>query len=111
MFLPEPAPKLGGLMTAASQEMLWGGFRLDSGAYALAYWKPAELMTSEYDGLVTLKIAVPGAMHLVDPMDGSVYEIVGAETDAHGTSDLHFLPLKDYPLFLTFGDLDVEAEG
>ena len=111
MFLPEPAPKLGGLMTAASQEMLWGGFRLDSGAYALAYWKPAELMTSEYDGLVTLKIAVPGAMHLVDPMDGSVYEILEAETDAHGTSDLHFLPLKDYPLFLTFGDLDVEAEG
>ena len=111
VFLPEPAPTLGGVMTAAAHELLYGGFRLDSGAWALAYWKPAELMTTEYEGCVTLRCAVPGEVHLVDPMDGSVYALPEAETDAHGTTELHFLPLRDYPLFLTFGKLELEEAG
>ncbi len=108
IFIREPSPQLGDVMTAAAHEMLWGGFRLDSGAYALAYWLPGKLMTTEYEGCVSLRCAVPGALRLVDPMDGSVYELPDAQTDAHGTTDLHFLPLRDYPLFLIFGQLDME---
>ena len=42
---------------------------------------------------------------MVDPMDGALYEIPFKEKDAHGTSYFKYLPVKDYPMFLVFGDI------
>lgn len=110
IFLRENAPHLGKTMTVAAHEATYGGFKLDNGALALAYWYPADLMTTEYQGSVTLEFAIQGNVHLLDPMDGSVYEIPGLEKDAAGTSMVRRLPIRDYPMFLVFGDLDIVRE-
>lgn len=92
----------------SSNETNYGGFRLDNGAYAVAYWKSVNLMTTEFEGTVTLDCAVLGKKaKLVDPMDGSVYEIPDeiAIADGHGGYQYKHLPVRDYPLFLVFGDL------
>ena len=109
MFLREDAPHLGKTSTLAAYETVYGGFQLDNGSYALAYWYPANLMTTEYEGCVTLEFAIPGEVHLVDPMDGSVYEIPNLETNAFGTTTARWLPIRDYPMFLVFGELPMEA--
>ena len=65
-------------------------------------------MTTEFEGTVTLDCAVLGKKaKLVDPMDGSVYEIPDeiAIADGHGGYQYKHLPVRDYPLFLVFGDL------
>lgn len=108
VFEREPAPYLGKTMTTAGYEATYGSFRLDSGAYAIAYWKPENIMTTEWQGSVTMETAIPGEVHVIDPMDGTVYEITNAEVDEHGTAMYHHLPIRDYPMFLTFGDIDFE---
>ena len=108
-FHRQPAPHLGKNMTVAGYEALHGGFCLANGAYALAYWLPMDLMTMEYEGCVTIETALPGDIHLVDPMDGSVYT-VPHERDPYGTTILRYLPIRDYPLYLVFGELPVESE-
>ena len=60
-------------------------------------------------GCVTIETALPGDIHLVDPMDGSVYT-VPHERDPYGTTILRYLPIRDYPLYLVFGELPVESE-
>lgn len=108
VFHREEAPYLGKTMTTAAYEATYGSFRLDNGTYAIAYWKPENLMTTEWCGSVTMETAIPGEVHVIDPMDGTVYEVTNAEADAHGTSMFHHLPIRDYPMFLTFGDIDME---
>lgn len=107
MFRRESVARLGGELTAAAHELIWGGFRLDGGSFALAYWRPAELMTSEWEGAATIECAIPGEIRLVDPMDGAVYELPESaiERDAYGASVLRQLPARDYPMFLVFGEL------
>lgn len=107
VFHRENAWHLGKTMTVAGYELIYGGFTLDNGAKALAYWYPANLMTTEFEGAVTVEFAIPGEVHLVDPMDGSVYAIPDAKTDAYGTTFIHCLPIRDYPLILVFGALDM----
>ncbi|MGM9624531.1 MAG: beta-galactosidase [Eubacteriales bacterium] len=105
VFIREPAYHLGKVTTIAAYEATYGGFRLDNGALALAYWYPTDLMTTEYQGAASVEYAIPGEVHLIDPMDGSVYEIPNIRTDEHGTTEIHYLPIRDYPMFLVFGDL------
>ena len=107
VFHRENARHLGKTMTMAGYEITYGGFRLDNGAKALAYWYPANLMTTEFEGAVTVEFAMQGEVHLVDPMDGSVYQIDGIETNEHGVTWIHNLPIRDYPLFLVAGELDM----
>lgn len=110
IFHREWAPHLGKTMTTSASEAIYGGFRLDSGAYALAYWKPENMMTTEWNGSVTLETSIPGAVHLLDPMDGAVYEVTDTETTPFGASAMQFLPIRDYPLFLVFGPMDIIRE-
>jgi hypothetical protein len=111
VFHRENAWHLGKTMTVAGYEMIYGGFKLDNGAKALAYWYPANLMTTEFEGAVTVEYAIPGDVHLVDPMDGSVYKISNVKTDDYGASFIHNLPIRDYPMFLVFGELDMISEN
>ena len=85
------------------------GFEKD-GAYAFCYWYAADLMTTDYEGTESFKVAgLPGPIRLIDPMDGSIYSlpedmIVPQEKGQGVGLTLKNLPLKDYPLILTFGD-------
>ncbi len=99
-------PDLGGC------SLISGGFvRPENGAKAFAYWFPADLMTTDFESTVTFEVAVKNLdtekLRLVDPMDGSVYTVPDTimKPAANGTV-LRFehLPVRDYPLFLTFGD-------
>ena len=91
------------------QDILCAGFRKDGGE-AFAYWYPADLMTTTYEGSVSPEIYAPyGKIRLVDPMDGSIYEIPEnmVERTTAGTVTVMNLPIKDYPMFLTFGDFEM----
>ena len=106
------------------------GFSKPNGSYAFAYWKPTNLLTETFDSTISIhSAAMPGKPRLVDLLDGSVYEIpdsmiqrswAAEKVDPDGTVTMipeeqtydpklnyycfHHLPVKDYPLLLTFGD-------
>jgi len=103
----ENAPHCGNIPSVSYGEIESYGFCLDSGAYAYAYWIPASLMTTEIESAITLATGGMGAPKLVDPMDGSIYELPDSmvERDAFGSAVLHLLPIRDYPLFLVFGEI------
>lgn len=106
-IIPESAPHTGYAPALAAPDVTYGGFRLDNGAYAVAYWYPTNLMTSTYQGSITMQSAIPGDVHLVDPMDGSVYTLPEdiLTDDDFGHCILKNIPIKDYPMFLIFGEL------
>jgi hypothetical protein len=67
-------------------------------------------MTSDYEGAVSLATAISGKIRIVDPMDGAIYELCEdmIAKDQWGNDILKLLPIKDYPLFLIFGDGNIE---
>lgn len=103
----ENAPHCGNIPSVSYGEIEDYGFLLDGGAYAYAYWIPSSLMTTETESAITLETGGMGVPRLVDPMDGSIYEIPASmvERDGHGSAVLHLLPIRDYPLFLVFGEI------
>lgn len=96
---------LGGEASASS--IISGGFKKPNGSYALAYWKGTELMTTSYEGTISVHTAcLPEKISLVDLINGDIYDIPDRLI---GRKDgdciiMNNLPLKDYPLLLTFGD-------
>ncbi len=103
----ENAPHCGNIPSVSYGEIEDYGFHLDNGAYLYAYWIPSSLMTAETESAVSFSVGGMGVPHLIDPMDGSIYEIPAPmmEADAFGGVELHLLPIRDYPLFLLFGDV------
>ena len=101
------APHCGNAPTVSFAEVESYGFRLANGAEALAYWYPSNFMTTDFEGAVSLSCTVQGTPRLVDPMDGTVYEIPDTllEKDHFGGMKLKLLPIRDYPLFLVFGEI------
>ena len=57
VFHHENAWHLGKTMTVAGCKMIYGCLKLDHGVKALAYRYPANLMTTEFEGAVTVKYA------------------------------------------------------
>ena len=91
----------------SEKELTYGGFRKPNGTNALFYWAPTDLMTIELESTISLQIAGLGEkVKLVDPMDGSVYELPEnmIEKKAKGQLLLKNVPVKDYPMALVFGD-------
>ncbi|MBO5724557.1 MAG: beta-galactosidase [Lentisphaeria bacterium] len=104
------------------------GFVKPNGSAAFAYWKPTDLLTTAYEGTVTIESALPGTPRLVDLLDGAVYEIPenmkqyelqryhadngtlipfpmeGLTQSRNNFIQFPSFPVKDYPLLLTFGD-------
>lgn len=98
--------KLTFAQTLKGKELTGGGFLRENGAYLYAYWKPCDLMTTEYEGVVTLEVSgMPEDFRLIDPMDGSVYAVPEKNIEHVGEQSflLHELPVRDYPLLLTSG--------
>jgi len=89
------------------KEILSGGYRKPDGSCAFVYWKPTDLMTTGFESTLTLEAAaIPGEARLIDLLDGSVYAFPEGMVDGNGRGHRLFknIPLRDYPLILTFGD-------
>ena len=72
--------------------------------WAYVYWAPTDIMSTDYEGTVTVHLAgIKEKPHLVDLMDGSIYEIPESMIEVHPRGGYYItnLPLKDYPLALT----------
>lgn len=87
------------------QEISATGFRRPDGSAAYAYWKSTDLMTTTFDGTASFQIAIPCKPRLIDLMDGTIYDLPEDMFVDNGNSImLNNIPLRDYPLLLTFGD-------
>ena len=70
------------------------------------YWKAADVLTEEYESTVSLRVfAQPGPVRIIDLYTGEVFEPDGdlVTTDG-GETLLSHMPIRDYPLMVTFGD-------
>ena len=59
-----------------------------------------------YESSVTFELSgMPSGVHLIDPMDGAIYELPETVvTEKNGLYSFKNLPVRDYPMILTFGD-------
>ena len=94
-------------MDDSPDNLIYQGIRKRNGSSALVYWTPKELLTTEYSSVISLEICeAEGAAHLVDILDGSIYELPSGMEESRGKNlrIFHHIPLKDHPLMLAFGD-------
>lgn len=107
LLRPQKSPRVD---TTDCQDptLVLGGIKKANGAKALVYWNSTNMFTVK-DWQSTLTIQTVGLLErvrLIDPMDGSVYEI--PETmrvkECDGAVQFNNIPVKDYPLILAFGD-------
>ena len=85
------------------------GFRRPDGSWAVCYWHTeSNILTQTYDGTVTLRLPKRYAqceVKLIDLMTGDIYkfppEMAEEKTVMYRLSNI---PIRDYPLLLTFGD-------
>lgn len=93
---------------SAVRDIIYGAVCKSNGSKAFAYWKSTDLITCMgFDGSATFEFAgVPSPIHLVDPMDGGIYQLPDKilKEGKNGLYTFENLPLRDYPLILTFGD-------
>lgn len=98
-------------------DIIYGGFyRQSTDAYAFAYYYPSNIMTTEYEGTISIMAVAKDKddLRLIDPMDGSVYKIPDDMFDKEdynegvfaddNTFQIMHLPVKDYPLILCHKD-------
>ena len=86
-----------------------GGFMRANGSYAYAYWNATDLMTTSFSSYLTLETALDiSKLRLIDLMDGQIYSLPTEMLERkEGGTVIHDLPVKDYPLLLTFGDFQI----
>ena len=83
----------------------------DSAAYV--YWNSTPLLTTEFESTISLNAAaLPQPVRLVDLLDGKVYELPEemVEKCGEGKYHIHNLPIRDYPLVLSFGEFVRDEE-
>jgi hypothetical protein len=83
------------------------GFRKPNGACSFVYWAPTNIMTTDFEATITVEVAaLKGDPRLIDMMTGNIYTL--PDTMIEKITDtcykLVHIPIKDYPLLLTFGD-------
>ena len=107
IFTPQSSSRLNG-MDCPTKEIIYGGLEKSNGSKAFAYWNSTDMIKVQgYEGSVTFEVSgVTGEARLIDPMDGSIYDI--PETIMTKTENNLYsfknIPVKDYPLIITFGD-------
>ena len=107
IFTPRASRRIDGF-DCPTRELIYGGFSKENGSKAFAYWNSTNMVTcSGFEGSVTFEISgVSGQIRLIDPMDGSIYEIGNdvMKSGGNGLYTFENIPVKDYPLILTFGE-------
>ncbi|MGN0179077.1 MAG: beta-galactosidase [Monoglobaceae bacterium] len=90
------------------KDVIYGGLRKENGSCAFVYWNSTDMITvKEYEATTTFDIAgVGGAIRLIDPATGIVYDIPEEILKDNGNGHYEFknIVIKDYPLIITFGD-------
>lgn len=89
------------------QNLITQGFVKENGSSAFLYYKPTDIMTTSYEGVVSFACESDKEnIKLVDFMTGKVYKIPDSMVEELGAGivKLTFLPIKDYPFAITFGD-------
>ncbi|MBO5224491.1 MAG: beta-galactosidase [Clostridia bacterium] len=89
------------------QRMVTQGFVKENGSSAFLYYRHADIMTESYDGVVSFACDEKlENIRLIDLMSGNVYKIPERMVEDLGSGfiRLNFLPIKDYPFAITFGD-------
>ncbi len=106
LFDPQKSTRVAGY-DLAFWDLTTASFARKNGSCAFAYWYPTDLLTSDYEGTISfICSSLPTDVKLIDLYDGSVYRIPDSmiDKDEFGTWHVHNLPVKDYPMVLTFGD-------
>ena len=89
-----------------SGRLITQGFSKPNGSYALAYWNPTELLSTSFESTVSFRgYMLPQDIKIVDLIDGKIYKVPEnrlEQTDIY--SVIKNIPVKDYPMLLTFGD-------
>ena len=102
-FTPKHSDRVFG--SDVSKDIVSGGFKRPDGSSAFVYWYSSDLMTTDFESTVTLQLVCEKEMKLVDLLDGTVYKIPDSLIeDNDGSITLKNIPVKDYPLLITFGD-------
>ena len=99
---------------AKFNSLVTNSFVKSNGSSAFCYYKPTDILSESFDGVVCFMADMPmDKVRLVDLMDGTVYRLSPEMVveEGNGVYRLMFLPIRDYPLMLTFGDFcEVEDE-
>ncbi len=77
------------------------------GVKAMLYYKPANVLTTEYEHVTTLRFYnVNEKAHIIDFMTGEVFEVPeGKILREGGYVTVKQFPVKDYPLAIVFGKI------
>ena len=107
IFTPSESSRLNG-RDCPTKDLIYGGIKKSNGAKAFVYWNSTDMITVQgYEGSVTFEVSgVKGEAKLIDPMDGSIYaipETIMTKTE-NNLYSFKNIPVKDYPLIITFGD-------
>lgn len=107
IFTPQASSRINGF-DCPTKEIIYGGITKSNGAKAFVYWNSTDMITvKDYEGSATFELSgVSGEVKLIDPMDGTVYS-VPEEIMTKSENNLYLfknIPVKDYPLIITFGD-------
>ena len=107
LLTPQRSPRID-TVDCNDPTIVLGGLKKKNGAKALVYWNSTSMYTvKEYESTISIQIVgLKGKIRLIDPMDGTVYEIpenILTQPEL-GVYSLINLPIKDYPLILTFGE-------
>ncbi len=85
------------------QQISTFAFRLADGKTALAYWYNSNLLEASVSSTISMEILCPHSPQLIDPMDGNIYSLPDDMTEHNGSALLlKHLPLKDYPMILSY---------
>ena len=100
-------------MTEEYNGLLTASFKRDNGSKAFIYWKPTNVLTTEFESICSV-ILPPffKDIKLVDLLTGEVFTLPDKiiETYPDKSIKINTLPVFDHPLMLTFGDF-VEIEN
>ena len=88
-----------------SSDIIRQGFRNEGGA-AFVYWSAKDIMTQDYESTVSINAyGLPSDVKLVDLYTGEVFVFDSEHMSySDGVLSLRHIPIRDYPLMLTFGD-------
>ncbi len=109
IFRPGTSGRIDGY-DVPTKELIYGCLEKENGVRIFAYWNSTDMVTvKEYEATVSFELSgMPGKaedVRLIDPRDGSIYEIPGGVMINEYPGFYRFvnLPVLDYPLFVVFG--------
>lgn len=106
IFTPKASIRIDG-RDCPTRELIYGGLKKENGACAFVYWNATDMVVVKgYESSVSFEVSgMPTGVCLIDPMDGAIYELPEAVvTEKNGLYSFSNLPVRDYPMILTFGN-------